>query len=250
MDNSKDYTSDGFYSEKYDEKEWRDQHIRDARCFIDRVRQLGLFTKDAKILDAGCGSGELGSELIKGFGVECHGVEMNDVAIRHAEKKGIKTRKMDLDSGWLYDDGFFDVVIGTEIIEHVINPDNFILESKRVLKSGGFLMVATPNIANWFNRIIFLFGYQPFFTEVSTVDKTMGLGFTRKLTPNRKPVGHIRCFTLRALKDILELHGFETVLVKSNEVSFLPKYMAFFDKYLFRFFPGLASDVIVVGRKK
>lgn len=249
MNETKDYTSDAFYSEKYDERDWRDQRMKDARYLISQVRQLNPFWEKCKVLDAGCGSGDLGVELIRQFQVDCYGMELNDVAIKHANKRGVNAKKVDLDGRWLYDDGFFDVVTGTEIIEHVINPDHFILEAKRVLKPNGLLILTTPNISAWFNRIIFLFGYQPFFTEVSTVDKTIGLQFTRKLTPNRKPMGHIRCFTLKALKEILEMHGFEIVLVKGNEVYYLPKYMNIFDKYIFRFFPGFSSDVTVVGRK-
>lgn len=248
MNETKDYTSDAFYSEKYDEADWREQRAKDARYLIDQVREINPFLKGEKVLDAGCGSGDLGVELIKQFQSKCYGMELNDVAIQHANDRGVKAQKVDLDGKWSYDDEFFDVVTGTEIIEHVINPDHFILEAKRVLKPGGLLILSTPNIAAWFNRVIFLFGYQPFFTEVSTVDKTIGLSFTRKLTPNRKPMGHIRCFTLKALKEILELHGFEIVLVKGNEVYYLPKYMNLFDKF-FKFFPGFASDVTVVGRK-
>jgi len=98
-------------------------------------------------------------------------------------------------------------------------------EAFRVLKTDGYLVITTPNLAAWFNRLIFLFGYQPFFLEPSTKDKTVGLGFTRRLMPNRKPVGHIRCFTLKALKDILVLHGYKIVLVKGNTGYYLPNFM-------------------------
>lgn len=249
MSETKDYTGDAFYSEKYDEEGWREQRAKDARYLIDQVREINPFEEGGKVLDAGCGSGDLGVELMKQFHSDCYGMELNDVAIRHANERGVKTQKVDLDGRWVYEDALFDVVTGTEIIEHVLNPDHFILEAKRVLKSGGLLILTTPNIAAWFNRIIFLFGYQPFFTEVSTIDKTIGLSFTRKLTPNRKPMGHLRCFTLKALKEILELHGYEVVLVKGNKVYYLPKYMSFFDEF-FSFFPGFASDVTVVGKKR
>lgn len=47
----------------------------------------------------------------------------------------------------------FDTIIAGEVIEHFYHPINFIEESARVLKSGGSLIITTPNKNSWFNKI-------------------------------------------------------------------------------------------------
>ena len=246
---NKDYIADSFYTEKYNDETWLKQMEKVAYSLINRIKDINPIKRGDRILDAGCGSGDLGRVLINKFNSQVYGIDMNKVTIQRAKKTGLKVKMADLDAKWPFENNFFNVVIGSEVIEHVVNPDNFLAETKRVLKKDGLLILTTPNLAAWFNRVIFLFGFQPFFTEVSTIDKTMGLSFTRKLTKNREPLGHIRCFTLRALKDILDLHGFRVILVKGSTVYYFPKFMKPFD-YLFSYLPDFSTNLTIVARKK
>ena len=68
-------------------------------------------------------------------------------------------------------------------------------------------MLSTPNLGSWVNRLFFLLGYQPYNVEVST-EILAGV-----LIKHTKPSGHIRSFTLRALKELLSFHGFRVVKV-------------------------------------
>ena len=202
------------------------------------------FNPDKKVLDIACGV----STLSKTFSDNVYGFDINSEAVSISQKNGIKARIGDVEKKWDYPDGFFDIVIASHIIEHVVNPDQLILEAKRVLKKGGLFIVATPNLAAWFNRILLLFGAQPFFTEVSTVDKTLGLKFTRKLTPLRSPLGHLRVFTHGSLQDILELHGFRIIKIAGAEFLSFPAPLLFID-ILFTHVLSLASNIIIVGKK-
>ncbi|MFC1536435.1 class I SAM-dependent methyltransferase [Pseudomonadota bacterium] len=47
-----------------------------------------------------------------------------------------------------YDDNSFDFVVASEIFEHLISPLVFLEESSRVLKSGGLMLITTPNVSN------------------------------------------------------------------------------------------------------
>lgn len=244
-----DFRSDEFYDKKYDDTAWLTQREKDGVALINRISELQVFKKGDKMLDAGCGSGDMAKAIMERYKVIAYGTDLNKVAIRRANGVGIKAKIANLDEKWPYENSFFNSIVAAEIIEHVVNPDNFLSEAKRVLKKNGHLVITTPNLAAWFNRLIFLFGFQPFFTEVSTIDKTMGLKFTRSLTPNRETMGHIRVFTLRALKDMLEMHGFEIVSAKGSTVYYLPKYMVPFD-YLFKYTPSLSTDMTIVAKKK
>src|SRR3989344_5745663 len=133
-------------------------------------------------------------------------IALNEIGVGLTRAR-IKAKFGDAEKKWDYPDGYFDIVIMSHIIEHVVNPDHLLSEARRVLKRKGLVIINTPNLAAWFNRILLLFGFQPFFTEVSSLDKTLGLKFTRKLTPYTNPLGHLRVFTGGALKDIMEMHG-------------------------------------------
>ena len=208
-----------------------------------RIKEI-LFSPNKKVLDVACGISFLG----KTFSNEVYGFDINLEAVKAAQKNGVKARLGDVEKQWDYPDNYFNIVIASHIIEHVVNPDQLILEAKRVLKKGGLFIVATPNLAAWFNRILLLFGVQPFFTEVSTVDKTLGLKFTRKLTPLRNPLGHLRIFTHGSLKDILQLHGFKILKISGVEFVAFPPILRFIDK-LFSHIVSLASNIIIIGKK-
>lgn len=203
------------------------------------------FSSKKRILDVACGISTIG----RLFSDDIYGLDMNSQAVKVARKYGIKAKVGDVEKKWNYPNEYFDIVIASHIIEHVVNPDAFLLEAKRVLKKNGFLIVATPNLAAWFNRILLLLGFQPFFTEVSTFDKTLGIKFTRKMTPLRNPLGHLRVFTTTSLIDILSLHQFKIVKVSGAEFLSFPKLLLSLDK-IFTYLPTLASTVIIVAKKK
>lgn len=247
MNSNKSYISDKFYTDNYAKQSWRDQRQSQINYFVKKISKLNVLKKGHKVLDVGCGSGELPPILKKQFGINASGVEINKVAISEARKRGVSVKYADLEMKWPFANHTFDSVIGIEIIEHLTDPDHFLQESKRILNKNGTLILTTPNLANWFNRVIFLFGYQPFFLEASTVDKTVGLSFTRKLTPSRVPVGHIRVFTTKAMFDLLTLHGFKNIQIIGSKVDCLPLPMGIVDRFFSRF-SSLSSDMLVIAK--
>lgn len=232
-----------FYTQSYSNISVLNEHKKHVIYIRSKLRFI-KFSHKNRILDIACGISTLG----KTFGKNVYGIDVNPEAVKVAKKNEIKAIVGDIEKPWNYPDKFFDIVIASHIIEHVVNPDHIIRESKRVLKDDGFLIIATPNLAAWFNRILLLCGIQPFFSEVSTEDKTLGLMFTRKLTVSRRALGHLRLFTLGALKDILSFHGFITCRVTAAEFPSFPPTIRVIDK-IFSFFPSLASNIIVVCRK-
>ena len=208
-----------------------------------RIKEIP-FSNKKKVLDVACGV----STLSKTFSDEVYGFDINHEAIEICRKNGIKAKFGDAEKKWDYPDGYFDIVIMSHIIEHVVNPDHLLSEARRVLKRKGLVIINTPNLAAWFNRILLLFGFQPFFTEVSSLDKTLGLKFTRKLTPYTNPLGHLRVFTGVALKDIMEMHGFKLIKKSGLEFFVLPRHLLILDRIFSHSF-SLASNLIAVGKK-
>jgi len=119
-------------------------------------------------------------------------------------------------------------------------------EAYRVLRKGGYILISTPNLASWINRIIMLLGYQPYNAEVST---EILVGVPWRAYSFTKPSGHIRPFTLRALIELLRYHGFEVVKVKGAPGVYPPnKLFRLLDK-LFSKRPSLARRLVVLARK-
>jgi len=94
-----------------------------------------------KILDIGCGDGVLLS-LIKN--AILYGIDLDQASLDYAAVK-VNAKFVRASAAKLpFQANFFDVVLATEIIEHLDQPEKLIQEAKRVLKSNGHLILTTP----------------------------------------------------------------------------------------------------------
>lgn len=110
-----------------------------------------------KLLDVGCGDGNV-SQLYKNKSKEVFGIDISKTALEKAKQRGIQTFIQDLNSLPLcFEDEYFDHIILTDVIEHVLNPIELLKESKRILKHSGTVIITTPNFARLSNRIRMVF---------------------------------------------------------------------------------------------
>ncbi len=160
------------------------------------------------LLDLGCGDGTFMEALRERMpGCECCGVEISKAAAQFAEGKGFRVITADFCAEKLpLEANSFNACFMGEVIEHAFSPDDLLAEARRVLRPDGLLFLTTPNMGAWFNRVSLLFGYQPIFTEVSTV---RDFGHVCRLVG--RPAGHIRVFTHRALRGLVAESGFEVM---------------------------------------
>src|SRR5690606_3741470 len=101
-------------------------------------------TKQPKILDLGCGDGRL-TALLGEFG-EAHGKELSKKAVEHANKiypsaTFFQGNALDFEVS----QNTYDVVVSQEVLEHVEDQKAYIEVCHRALKSGGYLILTTPN---------------------------------------------------------------------------------------------------------
>jgi ubiquinone/menaquinone biosynthesis C-methylase UbiE len=139
----------------------------------------------------------------------------------------------------------FDVVVAGEVLEHVPNPDLMLAEFRRVLSPGGHIVLSTPNIVSWANRVLVPLGIQPLFTETSS-EVHLGRRW-RLLGQGNQVQGHLKVFSHRALKEILHRTGFSLVEMAGMPGEF-PAPVDRVDRFCARF-PPIASDLLVVAVK-
>ena len=104
----------------------------------------GHVEKGAKILELGSGLGYL-THALNVAGYDAEGLEYSDSAVAFAKQfYGEKHTRGMIEDVSAEREGVYDVVIATEVIEHVVDPNAFVEHILRVLKPGGKLILTTP----------------------------------------------------------------------------------------------------------
>jgi SAM-dependent methyltransferase len=231
-----------------------DRARRQARMLTETLRGRA---GPAVIIDLGCGDG---SALAVAAGHDpagrdpagrdpagrdpAHrfaGIDWSAGALRRARALGLTVLRGSLNPSLPIADGAADVVIMSELIEHLVDPDGAVAEVRRVLRPGGSLLLSTPNLAAWYNRGLLAAGIQPVFSEVSL----RGV-FGR---PGRVVAGHLRLFTRRALTEFLTASGFRCVTVAGARYHDVPRPLGPLDRAFCRW-PSAASILLVHARKE
>jgi len=127
---------------------WRSLgNLREYRKLRGRPLPVG-----ARVLEIGCGSGaSLGWHLQ--LGRECHGVEISPRAVALASARGIRMHLGEIEDAG-FEEGYFDLVIGSQAFEHVPDPVRWLREVHSMLRPDGRLLLSVPNHAS-LNRRVF-----------------------------------------------------------------------------------------------
>jgi ubiquinone/menaquinone biosynthesis C-methylase UbiE len=169
-------------------------------------RKLVEHLPQGVFVDIGCGDGSVTEKVVSIAGGSCVALDISVEAARKARARNLEHQSglCDIGRGLPFRDNSIDHVFCSDLLEHLLDVDTFLDEIKRVLKSGGYCVLSTPNLGWLPNRLLLLLGLQPFWVELSYRFDLSGLFASRR----RFPAGHIHVFTLRALTSLLRLHGF------------------------------------------
>lgn len=130
----------GFLRAFYRRMKWKSL----SRINLMRFSGVPPFVENGKILDVGCGSGEVLS-IMKKVGWETYGVERDERAAKYARSKGLNVLNQDLRSIRFPDD-YFDIVRMRSVLEHLHQVSLILAEVHRILKKQGRLFLIVPNI--------------------------------------------------------------------------------------------------------
>ncbi len=114
---------------------------------LRRKRRIEKYIKKGRILDIGCGRG-LFLSLMRSCGWEVTGTEFNSETASYASRAyGVDVKTGD-PSEWGFPDGSFDVITINHALEHIRDPGEIISTCKKLLRKGGLLVIAVPNISS------------------------------------------------------------------------------------------------------
>lgn len=168
------------------------------KIYQDMAHRLNIYLqnhdqtlKKAKLLDVGTFTGEF-LEAASSLGADVYGTELQQEAVQIAQKKfpGKVTTANVLNTR--FPNKNFDVITLLGLIEHVVNPDKLLRRVTKLLKSGGVIMLQTPNSG-------------------SLLAHAMG-----KYWPPYAPVEHIHLFSRQSLEMLLAKNGFTNIIFQKH----------------------------------
>jgi methionine biosynthesis protein MetW len=181
---------------------------------LDHQIIYSIVEPDSRVLDLGCGKGELLYPLVRDKHVRAQGIELNDKAIQECVKKGLSVFHDDIESSLReYPDNSFDYVILNQSMQEVKKVDCVIQEALRI---GTKVIVGFPNFAYIKARLsLFFQGKSPI---------TESLPYLWYDTPN------VRFLSITDFKDFCEVKNIRVVeahyLGEKIKVRILPNLFA------------------------
>jgi SAM-dependent methyltransferase len=181
-----------------------------------------------KVIDIGGGKGRM-SALLSGLGLECvnidclysetetlntEGKPLIPLLKNYCEKKGVRVLANDFDQkGIPFADDTFDLAIFSEVIEHLPNsPKPLLSEIYRTLRTGGYLILTTPNMVARSNRLRVVLG-RSIREPIETFYKMEGY------PPGSIYRGHNREYVLHEVEYMLTQENFDIIHAQTCDYS-------------------------------
>jgi SAM-dependent methyltransferase len=142
-----------------------------------------------------------------------------------------------------FSNDIFDLIVCTEVLEHLLWPQQLLKEIYRILSHDGKLLLSIPNITSLTYRIAWMLGRIPSCAASGNLPPELG-STTYKKENSELIGGHVIDFNLKKIINLLQLTGFTIIKVKGSGI--------FWHKQIFPHWlipASLASNVIILVKK-
>ncbi|KQC07567.1 MAG: hypothetical protein APR62_06280 [Smithella sp. SDB] len=116
-----------------------------SRSEIHQLIRFGKLKSGIKILDLGCGTGNLSAELLDCIKVDIIGADKSFQMLKKAKAKALQVICADADNNLPFNDNSFDVVIGSYVIHHIKNRMSLMAECFRILCDGSLIFLTSSH---------------------------------------------------------------------------------------------------------
>lgn len=194
----------------------------------------GFENSKRRVIELASSTGEIASLIKKECCEEVFASDIEFVPLNLARRNNIECIQFNAADVFPFSSEQFNGIYMGELIEHLLDTSFLISECNRILKLNGILVITTPNLAGLQDRIGFLFGKSP--RHINPLHEYLSL--------------HIRPFTFEMLKQVLVLHGFKVITVRSNYVRIrFSSGQRINSRLLAKIFPTLGGSLVVAAKK-
>jgi 2-polyprenyl-3-methyl-5-hydroxy-6-metoxy-1,4-benzoquinol methylase len=181
----------GVYSSDWVKAHSQNPIAKDIAKSTAGITRSVIGSKQADVLDIGCGSGLLVDHLAQ-HGYNAIGLDWSEAAIEHAKRhyRGVYILS-NVEQG-LSIGRTLDCAVASHILEHLENPHEFLQSVKKILEPDGYLVVAVPNL-DWWNP-------KSIYRSVSTI-----------FDPE-----HVVGYSAKGMRKVLKANGYEVVKMVSR----------------------------------
>jgi 2-polyprenyl-3-methyl-5-hydroxy-6-metoxy-1,4-benzoquinol methylase len=193
-----------------------------------------------KVLDVGCGKGELLSDIVSQTNAgELWGVDFSETRLKESAKgPRIHFQQADLRQPLPFPDGHFDVIFCTEVLEHLKNPVSTLKDIRRLLKAAGRAVFTFPNAT----------GFAPF---IYFADWIPGRWLRNQLLPYEYPGNTEQpidtCLAYSEILALVRQGGFQIEALSGHRYFRYLQMLPISRLFYLRFFPALEHLIPALG---
>lgn len=133
-----------------------DGHTDDPTEIAGLLRSL--MPSGVSVLDVGCGTGSVATIANRGKSNSVSCIEPDTIRAAIARSRGLNVYAGYLDAEYVRANNNYDVVMASDVLEHVASPLSLLKLMVDAARPGGTIIISVPNVAHWSVRVKLLFG--------------------------------------------------------------------------------------------
>lgn len=185
-----------------------DDKIYDQMFHLELAKKISnLLSPGVRVLELGYGEGTVSREIFTKYATERHIIEgAEELAEAARGHLGKQAQIHNCLFSEFQDKDKFDLVLATNVFEHVENTNELFLSIKQWLKKDGICVITVPNSESFHRRIAVEMGLQ---------------NSTKTLSDRDKKVGHLRVYDLAEISHEIRANNFKIIKTEGMVLKFL-----------------------------